>query len=294
MTISAKNPVRFVVLMLAFAVLACIGTGTSETPEPEPVQEQEETEPAEPDPATQGESDSSAPSDQPVDTQPASPSTLTPEEIDQVTAASVQILATDAALNPQWTGSGTIINPTGEIITNCHVACGAPVLLILMTESADQAPEPRYRAEITHFDDPLDIAILQITADVDGNPISPTDLPFIEVGDSNSLRLGDPIRVFGYPGVGGSTITFTSGSVSGFESATVAGTEQRVVVKTDADIASGNSGGTAVNLEGQLVGIPTLVNPDIRDGVTIGGIGVLRPVNLVDSVRQTGAGQPSV
>jgi hypothetical protein len=223
------------------------------------------------------------------------PADLSPEQVDLISQAAVQIIAARGireGFEPLWSGSGTIVSPSGEIFTNCHVACGAPALIILITTSPDQPPEARYTAEITYFDEQLDLAILQIKTDMDGNPLSPTDLPYLEIGDSDSLRLAEPIRIFGYPGVGGETITFTSGSVSGFESATVGGSSQRVIIKTDASIASGNSGGTAVNLYGQLIGIPTWVNPDVREGVTIGGIGVLRPVNLVNVVRTGGGGAP--
>lgn len=217
------------------------------------------------------------------------PTELAPEQIDYIAQASVQIIAargSGSSIEPMWTGSGTLISPSGEILTNCHVACGAPLLLILMTTTPDQPPQERYLAEITHFDEELDLALLQITTDIDGNPTTPSGLPYLEQGDSNSLRLGDPIRIFGYPGVGGATITLTSGSVSGFETAG----EERVVIKTDAEISGGNSGGTAVDLFGRLVGVPTWVNTDVREGVTIGGIGVLRPVNLVEVVRgQAGA-----
>ncbi len=77
----------------------------------------------------------------------------------------------------------------------------------------------------------------------------------------------------------------------GFESANLSGVSRRVIIKTDAEIASGNSGGTAVDPAGRLVGIPTSVNPDVREGVTLGGIGILRPANLVELVRQQ-AGSP--
>lgn len=226
----------------------------------------------------------------------ARPAELTSEMIDRVTRAAVQIVAARGAgaqAQPMWTGSGTIISPEGEIITNCHVACGAPVLIINMTTNPDQPPTPSYIAEITHYSEDLDLALLRIRTDINGNPVSPTDLPYLGIGDSNELRLGDRIYIFGYPGVGGETITFTTGSVSGFESADVNGVSQRVVIKTDANIASGNSGGTAVDLYGRLVAIPTAVNPDVREGVTLGGLGILRPVNLMGAVRQQ-TGQPPV
>jgi len=223
--------------------------------------------------------------------------------INDIIRASVQIIA---VRNPQnisgsalFTGSGTIIQPTGIIATNCHVACPAPVIVISLTTDPDLPPQPTYIAEITHYDEDLDVAILQITRDLNGNPIDPNslNLPFIDVGDSDSIQLGDPVRLFGYPSVGGATITFTAGSVSGFESANLPGLSEpeRIIIKTDADIAGGNSGGTAVDSEGRLVGIPTAVNPEVRGGATIGAIGIMVPANLIAYVRGgPSQGAPSV
>lgn len=269
--------VGFVIVILIMAILAC------NTPEVavEPTLAPQPTSPPRIQSTQQG-----VPSVRPTE--------LSPEQIDRITRAAVQIIAAQeqrGSLEPAWSGSGTIISPTGEIVTNCHVACEAPVLVISLTTNPDLPPEPSYIAEITYYDQDIDLAILQIKTDMEGNPVSPTDLPYLDIGDSNSLILGDPIRIFGYPGVGGETITYTSGSVAGFESANVGGSSQRVIIKTDASIASGNSGGTAVDLFGMLVGIPTSVNPDLREGVTIGSIGVLRPVNLISVVRGS-AGSP--
>ncbi len=268
-----------VLTVLALAALAC---NFPTTPSPTPA-------PSLPPPSVQPTPQVQPPS--------ATRSTeLTPEQIEQITRAAVQIVAArpaGGAYDALWSGSGTIISPDGEIVTNCHVACGAPVLIINLTTDPDQPPEPRYLARITHYNEEIDLAILRITHDVDGNPVSPTDLPYLPIGDSDELRLGDKIYIFGYPGVGGDTITFTTGSVSGFESAEVGGVTQRVVIKTDAEIASGNSGGTAVDLLGRLVAVPTAVNPDVREGVTLGGLGILRPINLVAVVRQQ-AGAPPV
>lgn len=265
--------VVLVIAVLALSVWACNTPGASTSPTLQPAQAS---------PAVEQPSSATRPTE------------LSPTEIDLITKAAVQIIAAQEQsgnLEPLWSGSGTIISPTGEIVTNCHVACGAPVIVILVTSDADQPPVATYIAEITHYDENIDLAILQVKTDMDGNPVSPTDLPYLGIGDSDALNLGDPIRIFGYPGVGGETITYTAGSVSGFESADVQGQSQRVIIKTDASIASGNSGGTAVDLYGELVGIPTSVNPDVREGVTIGGIGVLRPANLINVVRES-AGSP--
>lgn len=210
-----------------------------------------------------------------------------------------------------WTGSGTIVHPQGIILTNCHVANPramgmssppADRLGIALTERSDRAPALSYFAEVIGYDADLDLAVMRITHDVKGKPTGRLKLPSVALGDSDTLELGDRLSIFGYPGIGGETITFTSGDVSGFSQERGVNAS-RAWVKTDATIAGGNSGGTSVNDNGRLVGIPTQaaagsgVTPvdarpvldTNRDGrvdqrdtpMAIGGfINGLRPVNL--------------
>lgn len=218
-------------------------------------------------------------------------------------------------LSPLWWGSGTIIDPSGLILTNCHVAyptaMGYPsdyeydVLLVALTVSSDEPARPTYLAEVAAYDPALDLAIVRLTHELDGSPVDveALDLPYTEIGDSDTLEVGDQLNIFGYPGIGGETITFTSGNVSGFTRES--GIKGRAWIKTDATIAGGNSGGTAVDEDGLLVGVPTQggVTDDIVDArpvadtngdgviddrdsaVTIGGfINGLRPVNLALSL----------
>ena len=220
-------------------------------------------------------------------------------------------------LSSAWTGSGTIIDPKGIVLTNCHVAnpraMGMPSppadrLAISVTERSDDAPVLTYYVDIVAQSPELDLAVLRVTSRLDGKSIARLKLPHIPIGDSDDLELGDILSIFGYPGIGGETVTFTSGSVAGF-------TKQKGVrarrawIKTDATIAGGNSGGTAVNHAGKLVGIPTqaaagegIVPVDARpvvdtnrDGrvdqrdtpMAIGGfINGLRPVNLAFPLLQ--------
>ena len=65
------------------------------------------------------------------------------------------------------------------------------------------------------------------------------NLPAIVLGDSEELRLGERISIFGYPGIGGETVTFTSGNVSGFSNEKGV-RDKRAWIKTDATIAGGN------------------------------------------------------
>jgi hypothetical protein len=175
------------------------------------------------------------------------------------------------------------------------------VLVVALTISSDEPARPTYLAEVAAYDPALDLAVIRVTHELDGSPVNPEDLelPYTELGDSDTLEVGDQLNIFGYPGIGGETITFTSGNVSGFTRES--GVEGRAWIKTDATIAGGNSGGTAVDDDGLLVGVPTQggVTDDIVDArpvadtnsdgvidgrdsaVPIGGfINGLRPVNL--------------
>jgi serine protease Do len=155
--------------------------------------------------------------------------------------------------------------------------------------------------------------VLKIRESVDGESVG-DDFVAIPIGDSDGVDLGDEIRVLGYPTIGGSTITFTQGTVSGFTSEP--GLDGRAWIKTDAAFSGGNSGGAAIGVNGTLIGIPTEVGSgaggdltDCRviqdtngDGsiddadscIPIGGfINGLRPVNLAaDLIDEAGSGSP--
>lgn len=245
-------------------------------------------------------------------------------EISDVLQSVVQIVAlrgsSRGGMSSAWTGSGTIVHPQGIILTNCHVAypramgmpnADASRMGISMTEHSDSPPALTYFAETVAWDADLDLAVMRIVSDIKGRRLSRLSLPAVTIGDSNSLELGDRISIFGYPGIGGDTVTFTSGNVSGFSRDREV-SQSRAWIKTDATISGGNSGGTAVNEHGLLVGIPTQaaagtgVNPvdarpvldtnhdgrvDRRDTpMAVGGfINGLRPVNLaIDLLKKAG------
>ena len=239
-----------------------------------------------------------------------------PIELDsnRIAQSVVEIWAVMSDGTPIWHGSGTILSSTGLILTNAHVVSKAPgetydILEVHITESADQPPTPMYQADVVGFDSDVDLATVQIARDLEGNPVTVSDMPYLEVGDSDSVQLGDQLRVFGYPSIGGDTITLSEGSVSGFT--TEAGVDGRAWVKSDATIAGGVSGGTAVNEAGELVAIPTRAAANYDGDVTdcrriqdtngdgtvdendscipIGGfINGLRPVNLAAGVIEQG------
>ena len=224
-----------------------------------------------------------------------------------------------------WTGSGTIISKDGLILTNAHVVLAPRLydlqyLVIALTVAQDQPPKDMYIASIVQADANMDIALIKPSSDLNGKAInySALNLPFVPLGNSNALSLGDTITVLGYPGIGGDTITLTKGQVSGFTSEQPYG--NRAWIKTNATISGGNSGGLAVNDNGELIGVPSQVGSgDIkgdnivdcraivdtnRDGVindydtcvpTGGFINALRPIQIaMPLIQKAMAGQVAI
>jgi S1-C subfamily serine protease len=195
----------------------------------------------------------------PTPSEPAATAEPTPLPISELAHAVVQIQAL-AGDEPLWVGSGTIIAPEGLILTNAHVVDDRfdeyDRLGVAITEASDTPPELLYVGEIAAVDYSLDLALLQITEGIHGGPVD-GEFPFVPIGDSDAVEIGDNIRILGYPVIGGQTITFTNGVVSGFTSERSVG--NRAWIKTDAAISGGNSGGLAINEEGEVIGVPTVV-----------------------------------
>jgi len=224
----------------------------------------------------------------------------------------VQIIAViemNGELVQGWTGSGTIVSDDGLILTNAHVILSDRYydvvdLVVSITEAQDRPPVPMFYADVLQADAGLDLAVIKVRSTLDGEPANFSSLGIdpVPLGSSESLELGDPIVIIGYPGIGGETITLTRGEVSGFTSEEAYG--NRAFIKTSGTIAGGNSGGLASTPQGEIIGIPTQVGSgDIenlivdcraladtnRDGVidqgdncvpTGGFINALRPVRL--------------
>jgi len=242
-----------------------------------------------------GDSEEPTPSPSAAATATAAPtSTAGAPSIEDLSRAVVQIVAlreTADGYEELWGGSGTIIDPTGLILTNYHVVeeetetdSGEVLrwdeLGVALTVGTDEPPEASYFAQVLAQDPLLDLAVIQPYADTEGNPIDPAtlNLPTIPIGEATELVVGQGLDILGYPSIGGETITLTTGRVSGFLSQEGV-EERRAWVKTDATAAPGNSGGAALDENGLLVGVPTRANTDIG-----GSINRVRPVNLAEDV----------
>ncbi len=178
-------------------------------------------------------------------------------------SAEVQIVCPDNYGN-WYSGSGTIIDPKGIILTNKHVVSDQyggiiKTCFIGFTESINQEPNfgtetnPNL-AEVKYYTtaSDMDAAILYLE-----NPTNKS-YTYVDVWNSNSntLQFGHKIEAIGFPSIGGSTITYTSGDFSGFGSVSD-GTQN--YIKATTPLEHGNSGGAAYNPTGQFIGIPTMV-----------------------------------
>jgi S1-C subfamily serine protease len=156
-------------------------------------------------------------------------------------------------------GSGTVISKNGLVITNNHVIFDdseqkpLDAFEVCITFDVKEEPVCKYTARLMANDKDLDVAILKINpTDVFGQTLP--DLKYMNFETSAAPKEGDTVQVVGYPGSGGETVTISKGQISGFD--TYNGYKY---FKTDTDFDFGSSGGTALDAEGNYIGIPTYI-----------------------------------
>lgn len=165
-------------------------------------------------------------------------------------------------------GSGVIVESNGTIITNYHVIKGADEVKVALSDGSE------YDADIILKDKKSDLAVLKIRDDI--------VLPAIEVGNSESVQVGDLVLAIGNPfGVGQ---TVTSGIVSALARSQQDINDFGFFIQTDAAINPGNSGGALIDMKGRLIGINTAIYS--RSGGS-NGIGFAVPSNMANVVLRT-------
>ena len=163
-------------------------------------------------------------------------------------------------------GSGVIVDgELGYIITNAHVIDRADEIKVF-TKDGDE-----YDAEILGSDKGTDIALLKISSD--------EMMPEIQLGNSDTVRVGDSVVAIGAPF--GLSQTVTSGIISALGRPQMTADGFGEMIQTDAAINPGNSGGALINLDGKLIGIPSSIFT--RGGGNI-GIGFAIPVSTVKNI----------
>jgi serine protease Do len=184
-------------------------------------------------------------------------------------------------------GSGVILDPEGYVVTNAHVVEGATRVKVLLAVPAEDAPEgrsilkPRGKmvgGQVVGIDLETDLAVLKIQGG--------TDLPHLQLGNSDELSPGELVLAFGSPL--GLENSVTLGVVSAV-ARQLRPEDPMIYIQTDASINPGNSGGPLVDTEGRLVGINTLIFSQSGGSE---GLGFAAPSNIVrnvyEQIRETG------
>jgi serine protease Do len=164
-------------------------------------------------------------------------------------------------------GSGFIISADGYIMTNNHVVGDADRVTVQLVDGRE------FTAKTIGTDPPTDVALIKIEAD--------EELPFIPLGDSDKMEVGDWVLAFGNPF--GLSHTLTAGIVSAKGRSGIGLTDYENFIQTDAAINPGNSGGPLVNLNGEAIGMNTAIFS--RSGGYM-GIGFAIPINMVKNIRE--------
>lgn len=220
------------------------------------------------------------------------PPTLTPtaslQELGLNAARSLVKLAVPSDLEMDSAGSGSIIDgEKGLILTNWHVVGDDEgnlltedgVAGVLWSDDPDRPPVLAYMGRVlSDYSDPdLDLALVQITHRVENQEsVSvawPLDLPKVPLGDSDGVRLGDPVVLLGYPDYAEGSASWTSGTVTVHDEAWI---------KSDALVSHGHSGGMLLDRDGHLIGILTQIQWIGWDGE----LAVSRPINAAKALIQ--------
>jgi serine protease Do len=161
-------------------------------------------------------------------------------------------------------GSGVIVSPDGYILTNNHVIRNADKIQVLLSDKR------QFTGKIIGSDPKTDLSVIKIDAD---------NLSYLNLGDSDNLKIGELVLAIGNPY--GLNQTITMGIVSAVGRANVGIADYEDFIQTDAAINPGNSGGALVNVRGELVGVNTAI---FSTSGGYQGIGFAIPSNMAEAV----------
>jgi len=169
--------------------------------------------------------------------------------------------------NVPSSGSGFLIDASGHILTNNHVVSNSDDITVTLNDKRS------FKAKVVGTDPESDVAVIQIEAD---------GLPYLKLGDSDRIRVGDWAIAIGNPlGMLRGSVTVGIISAQGRTNLNIFGSSDlqfQDFIQTDASINFGNSGGPLCNSRGEVIGINTAINPSGQ------GIGFAIPINLAKHV----------
>jgi serine protease Do len=171
--------------------------------------------------------------------------------------------------NVPSSGSGFLIDPEGHILTNNHVVSNATEITVTLND------QRTFKAKVVGTDPASDVAVIQIVGD---------HLPYLQLGDSDKIRVGDWAIAIGNPlGMLRGSVTVGIISAQGRANLNIFGSSDlqfQDFIQTDASINFGNSGGPLCNIRGEVIGINTAINPSGQ------GIGFAIPINMAKHVAE--------
>ncbi|MGB9279178.1 MAG: trypsin-like peptidase domain-containing protein [Pseudonocardiaceae bacterium] len=191
--------------------------------------------------------------------------------------------------NGEGAGTGIVLSPSGEVLTNNHVISGATSI-----DVTDIGNGQTYPATVVGYDRGHDIAVLQLQG--------ASGLQVASMGDSDAVAVGDEIAAIGNAGGVGGTPSIASGTVSALDQVvavsddTTGSSEQLAgLIQVAADVEPGDSGGPLVNTAGQVVGVDTAGSrPTGSRFQTSGAEGMAIPINDAIAIsRQIDSGTAS-
>jgi S1-C subfamily serine protease len=190
--------------------------------------------------------------------------------IAKVEPAVVELKVTTA--QGEQIGSGVIIDAKGDIVTNNHVVSGEQSIQVVLDNGSTE------QGQLVGAVAADDLAVVRI------QPFA--HMTVVQIGNSSQLVVGQEVLAIGNPL--GITETATQGIVSALNRSVTesAGTTISNAIQTDAAVNPGNSGGALINLQGQLIGIPTLTAVNTESNTTANGVSFAIPSSLVESALQ--------
>lgn len=167
-------------------------------------------------------------------------------------------------------GSGVLVNADGTILTNNHVVEDADKITVALSDNKT------YSAKVIGTDQPSDLAVIKIEGE---------NFPFLNLGNSDNVRVGDIVLAIGNPLGIGQTVTAGIISAKGRRTGLSDGQSFEDFLQTDAPINRGNSGGALVDVTGELIGINSQILSGGAGGGNI-GIAFAIPSNMAKSVME--------